>query len=423
MSNYRRSMAGLSLAVGFALLVGQGAGSGMAVAAPRSAIVLAQNDPDQPDDPGSASALLVRVDRLENKLRSLTGQIEQLQFQNKRLEDALRKMQQDVDFRFQDLNRAPGGKPPLQKRGDLGDAAPEPLADASADATSASPADVDPVVPSPARPQKHGDAFDPATDPSAVGAPKPLGTTAPSAPLPLRSSIGSGAVTPPVRTVAPAGGDLHAPLDLTHGALAASAAPDARGAAPDYAVVPVDPAPRTVTALREPSSDAGPLPLPQTAAPAVGSTTVGGPAAGGPAAGAATPGIASLTPGGTRSEYETDYALYKGGQFDAAAAGLQDFVQKYPRDRLIADATYFLGESYARLGRHREAAEQFLKLSTDYTKSSRAPDALLRLGVALNALGAKEQACATYQEVDRKYPTASPDVRAGVERELKRSRC
>ncbi len=98
-------------------------------------------------------------------------------------------------------------------------------------------------------------------------------------------------------------------------------------------------------------------------------------------------------------------------------------MQKYPRDRLVPEATYFLGESYARLGRQREAAEQFLKLSTDYTKSSRAPDALLRLGVALNALGAKEQACATYQEVDRKYPAASPDVRAGVERELKRSRC
>ncbi len=43
-------------------------------------IVLAQDDPDNQQDPSSAAALLVRVDRLENKLRSLTGQIEQLQF-------------------------------------------------------------------------------------------------------------------------------------------------------------------------------------------------------------------------------------------------------------------------------------------------------------------------------------------------------
>ena len=133
--------------------------------------------------------------------------------------------------------------------------------------------------------------------------------------------------------------------------------------------------------------------------------------------------VASLVPGGTRGEYDADIALLKGGQFDAAANGFQNFLQKYPKDKLVPEATYLLGESYARLGRHREAAEQFLKVSTDYTRSSRAPDALLHLGVALNALGAKEQACATYQEVDRKYPTASPDVRASVERELKRAKC
>ena len=128
-------------------------------------------------------------------------------------------------------------------------------------------------------------------------------------------------------------------------------------------------------------------------------------------------------PGSTRGEYEADYTLYKNAQYDAAITGFNDFLNKYPRDRLVPDATYFLGESYARLGRHREAAEQFLKLSTDYTKSNRAPDALLRLGMALNALGAGAQACATYQEVDRKYPTAGPDLRAAVDRELKRAHC
>ena len=51
------------------------------------------------------------------------------------------------------------------------------------------------------------------------------------------------------------------------------------------------------------------------------------------------------------------------------------------------------------------------------------PDALLRLGMSLNAMGVKEQACATYEEVTRRYPTASPDLRASVDRELKRARC
>ena len=347
--------------------------------------VLAQNDADAPpDDVQSEAGLVVRITRLEGQLRQMNGQIEQLQFQNKRLEDQLRKMQQDVDFRFQDLGRTQPGKPAAQKRGDLG--RPD-QSTASADAGTVS---VDPVaaqagVPgstigsapsgasaAPRQTRKGGDAFDPDADPSAPGAPKAIGTTAPSDPLPQRTP----ATARPAVGSAPGGGAAggpHAPMELM-------------------------PNP----ALR--SSDTAALePVPRTAA-----------------GGADEP---AALPGNTRGDYDADMVLFKAGQFDAAATGFQGFLAKYPKDRLAPEATYLLGESYARLGRQREAAEQFLKVSTDFTRSSRAPDALLRLGVALNALGAKEQACATYQEVDRKYPAASADVRASVERELKRARC
>jgi len=64
-----------------------------------------------------------------------------------------------------------------------------------------------------------------------------------------------------------------------------------------------------------------------------------------------------------------------------------------------------------------------LKISTDYATSPRAPEAMLRLGESLQALGAKEQACATFSEVPRKYPNASAAVKAGAEREAKRAQC
>jgi tol-pal system protein YbgF len=286
-------------------------------------------------------------------------------------------MQQDVDFRFQDLGRAAPGaaRPAPQKRGDAGpaDGIP-PVVEASVSAA----AEVAPP-PAPTAARRGGDAFDPSLDPNAPGAPKPLGTTKPSEPLPGRTTT-----TPRNMARSTSEASPHAPMDLMPSSL--------------------EPAPRSDVAS---ATVSGSDPLPAAAA-----RTASVPA-----------GVATLAPGGTRSEYEAAFALYKDGQYDAAANGLAAFVQNYPKDRLTADATYFLGESYAHLGRHREAAEQFLKLSTDYTRSTRAPDALLRLGIALNAMGAKEQACATYQEVDRKYPTASSDVRVGVERELKRSKC
>ena len=48
---------------------------------------------------------------------------------------------------------------------------------------------------------------------------------------------------------------------------------------------------------------------------------------------------------------------------------------------------------------------------------------MLRLGMSLAALGEKEAACATFQEIGRKYPTAPASVKSGIDRETKRNGC
>src|SRR5579863_209572 len=68
------------------------------------AIELAQLAPpaDVPDAnaPTDAAQLLVRIDRLEADLRQANGQIEELQNNQRRLEEALKKFQTDVEFRL-----------------------------------------------------------------------------------------------------------------------------------------------------------------------------------------------------------------------------------------------------------------------------------------------------------------------------------
>ena len=80
--------------------------------------------------------------------------------------------------------------------------------------------------------------------------------------------------------------------------------------------------------------------------------------------------------------------------------------------RRLADATFYIGETFAQRGSPREAAEQYLKISTDFATSPRAPEAMLRLGVQLKALGAKEQACATFTEIERK--TVTPEQKERI---------
>jgi tol-pal system protein YbgF len=258
------------------------------------------------------------------------------------------------------LNEGKGGKPP---------AAPAPSGA------------VNGGNPGAGRPGKRGDAFDPSQAPGAPGAPMQLGSTQPSAPLPPREAAES----------AESADAAPRPQRLPQGAIQGATQEDEESdaAAPGYDE-PVD--------LRPPARTGA---IPARPSESVAATRTGDPAA----------------------DYDAAVELYRAKQYEQAEMGLRQFIQSHPRDNRVAGATYWLGESYLARGRNREAAEQFLKVSTDYARSSQAPDAMLKLGVTLNALGAREQACATLAELDRKFPNAGTGVRQGVAREQKRARC
>jgi tol-pal system protein YbgF len=127
--------------------------------------------------------LAVRLDRMENALRQLTGTIEQLQYRNQQLEIQVKRMQNDAEYRVQQLGAKGGG-------------AGAPPASINAPGAPAAPT---------MRGQR-GDAFDPAQHSNAPGAPRVLGNQSVS--LPPQSSEN----VPPV---GPSGGRLPgAPLDL-----------------------------------------------------------------------------------------------------------------------------------------------------------------------------------------------------------------
>lgn len=245
-----------------------------------------------------AAELTVRVNRLENQMRQLSGQIEQLQFENRRLGEQLRKFQEDMEFRLGQGGAGPGG------------AGQRPSA--------------------------------PAAGP---GAPP--------------RALGGGSETP----VQGGGG----PVDLN-----AAGRPVPQGA---------------LAPGQRPETGAAPT----TAAP--------------------------------RSTYDAALVALNARDYEQAEMGFRQFLQANPRGRLAASATYNLGESYFRRNRHRDAAEQYLKVTTEFGDASVAPDAMLKLGMSLAAIGAREQACATYARLAVRYPQAPAAVKTGVEREQRRSRC
>jgi tol-pal system protein YbgF len=124
-----------------------------------------------------------------------------------------------------------------------------------------------------------------------------------------------------------------------------------------------------------------------------------------------------------RDQFNAALQAFQAGQYPEAEAGFKSFLAANPAHRLTPDAIFYIGESYLQRSRPREAAEQYLKVTTDYAKSSRAPESMVRLGQTLAALGNPEQACATLAEFGKRYPAASASVKKLADRESAKDHC
>lgn len=314
---------------------------------------------------GATGDLIARIQRLEGQNRTLTGEVEQLTNLLKRNQDEFKRYREDTEFRLQALEGAgekpSAGQPP---RSSAQPAGPKPPA--SATAAQGSPA------PSP-------------KPPAASGAP-----------------AGPGA---PPRTLdelaAEAAGDTAMDLEPEDGV------PSGEGeiAGPPGNIPP------------PPRSSLVPPGLPGVAVPSPGTE-----AATAPAASDQDPAMASLRMT-AEEEYTANYRLIEAKNYEAAEMAFRNFIAAHPKDRRVADATHWIGESFFQRQQFRDAAEQFLKVTKDHQDSRRAPSSMLRLGTSLAALGEKDAACATFQEIDRRYPGAGQTVKTGVEKELKRNGC
>jgi tol-pal system protein YbgF len=305
----------------------------------------------------------IRIQQLENQLRQLTGQNEELQYRNRQLEDRLRMLQGGAQS-------APAGQPPVAQPSIAAAPPVQPYPPRQAPTQPgydqqqiAAPA---PIVgetgpaPAPAPGRRRGDAFDPSQNPNAPGAQRVLGS---NQPIP--------AEPPPIVSAAPAG----AP-----GAPAGAPGGRAAGAPLDLGDGP-----------RGPGASAALTTLPPSATP--------------------------------RDEFDLGIGYMQRKDYALAEETMRNFAQKYPNDPLAGDSQYWLGESFFQRQLYRDAAESFLAVTSKFDKSTKAPDALLRLGQSLAALKEKDAACAALGEVGRKYPRASSGVKAAVDREQKRVKC
>jgi tol-pal system protein YbgF len=125
--------------------------------------------------------------------------------------------------------------------------------------------------------------------------------------------------------------------------------------------------------------------------------------------------MAGPPPQGNSAQYDQAMNLMSRAQYDEAAAAFRSYADANPGDTdLSPQAIYwvanisFIRQSYA------PAARTFAEVIKKYPKSTRAPDAMLKLAQSFMAMGQKTEGCTTLGLIKSKYPAASPQTLAAA---------
>lgn len=150
-------------------------------------------------------------------------------------------------------------------------------------------------------------------------------------------------------------------------------------------------------------------------------------AASAPDAGAApvegTQAAAALPAGSPREQYAYAFDLLRKAQYAEAEQAFAAFIAAHPENALTDNARYWRAETFYVRGDHAAAAQAFLATYEANKTGQKAPDSLLKLGMALTSLGKTSEACATFAELSRAFPQAAPAIRDKMAEERRRAGC
>lgn len=350
---------------------------------------------------GSSNDLASRVSAVENKVGTLSNQIEgtqsadvwnQLQNMNQQL-NVMRNQVNDLDTRMS----GPKGAEVLSynQRLERLEMAIRQLASQLGVKVEALDTPYTPPQTSQTAPQ---DVYNP--DPYAQQQNQAAPAAAYGATVGAAGAVGAAAATTPGQAM-PANDPYATPPDP---ALQTSAAPATN---PDGTVtVMINGVPRQVQ-VANPNA-----PVPPPAAPAVEQNTGPITAPPGAAVGATAASAPSAAGDLAQDLYDQGMGYFNKGQYKEALKCFKDFSDNYAKNNLISNAWFWQGECNYQLKDYPAAVVAYQKVITNYSKSNKYVSSLLKQGMALSAAGNKEAAKVRWREIVNKYPKDPEAARA-----------
>lgn len=131
----------------------------------------------------------------------------------------------------------------------------------------------------------------------------------------------------------------------------------------------------------------------------------------------------SLPSGDATGAYNAAFALLKDQNYDDAETAFTQFIKQYPASDLTDNARYWLGETYYVRGNFEKAAVVFAEAFQKAPEGSKAADNLLKLGMSLGGLGKTEDACLSFEELRKRFTSASSSIMSRLSQQEKKFSC
>jgi tol-pal system protein YbgF len=125
----------------------------------------------------------------------------------------------------------------------------------------------------------------------------------------------------------------------------------------------------------------------------------------------------------SHEHYSAAFKLLNQAKYAEASDVFSAFTTRYPKDPLIGNAFYWLGETYYVRKDYVKAADTFRQGYEAMPTGPKAADNLLKLAMALSAQGQDKNSCVVLKQVSAKFGKASGSLKARVEQEMNRIDC
>lgn len=133
--------------------------------------------------------------------------------------------------------------------------------------------------------------------------------------------------------------------------------------------------------------------------------------------------VTTANPLSVAEMYATGLQAYEAGHYEEAEIAFEHVLKQNPQDKLAGNAQYWLGEVYVKQNDLKKAKLAFKTGYEKYKNGNKSADSLFKLGVTMNSMGEKKNACIVFMSFAEEFPKVNAELSKRVKAESKRLGC